>query len=47
MITKDDIEAARKRIRPHVHETPLVTSTRLGNVAGVELMLKLESMQRA
>jgi len=47
MITKDDIEAARKRIRPHVHETPLVTSTRLGNVAGVELLLKLESMQRA
>lgn len=47
MITKDDIDAARKRIRPHVHETPLVGSTRLGNVAGVELLLKLESMQRA
>jgi len=47
MITKDDIEAARKRIRPHVHETPLVSSTRLGNMAGVELLLKLESLQRA
>lgn len=47
MITKDDIDAARKRIRPHIHETPLVTSTRLGNAAGVELLLKLESMQRA
>jgi threonine dehydratase len=46
MITKDDVEAARKRIRPHVHETPLVTSTRLGNAAGVELLLKCESMQR-
>lgn len=47
MITKDEIEAARKRIRPHVHETPLVKSTRLGNAAGVELLLKCESMQRA
>jgi threonine dehydratase len=46
MITKDDIAAARQRIRPHVHETPLVTSTRLGNAAGVLLQLKCESMQR-
>jgi len=46
MITKDDVTAARKRIRPHVHETPLVPSTRLGNVAGVLLHLKCESMQR-
>ena len=46
MITKDDIQAARTRIRPHVHETALVTSTRLGNVAGVLLQLKCESMQR-
>lgn len=47
MITKDDIVAARERIRPHVHETPLVTSTRLGNKAGgVRLQLKCESMQR-
>jgi threonine dehydratase len=47
MITKDDITAALKRIRPHVHETPVVTSTRLGNRAGgIHLMLKCESMQR-
>jgi threonine dehydratase len=47
MITKDDIDAARERIRPHVHETPLVTSTRLGNSAGgIHLRLKCESMQR-
>jgi threonine dehydratase len=47
MITKDDIVAARERIRPHVHETPLVTSTRLGNSAGgIYLQLKCESMQR-
>jgi len=46
MITKDDIAAARKRIRPHVHETPVLTSTRLGNAVGVLLHLKCESMQR-
>jgi threonine dehydratase len=47
MITKDDIAAARERVRPHVHETPLMTSARLGNKAGgVRLQLKCESMQR-
>lgn len=47
MISKDDIVAARERIRPHVHETPLLASTRLGNMAGgVHLRLKCESMQR-
>lgn len=47
MITKDDIADARERIRPHVHETPVVTSTRLGNAAGgIHLRLKCESMQR-
>jgi threonine dehydratase len=47
MITKEDITAARDRIRPHVHETPLIASTRLGNMAGgIHLRLKCESMQR-
>ena len=47
MITKDDIDAARERIRPHVHETPLMGSSRLGNKAGgIHLRLKCESMQR-
>lgn len=47
MITKDDIEAARARIRPHVHETPLLTSSRLGNEAGgIHVWLKCESLQR-
>lgn len=47
MITKDDIDAARERIRPHVHVTPLLGSTHLGNRAGgVHLALKCESMQR-
>jgi threonine dehydratase len=46
MITKDDILAARERIRLHVHETPLLTSARLGAGTGVTLRLKCESMQR-
>lgn len=47
MITKDDIAAARERIGLHVHETPVVTSTRLGNRSGgIHLRLKCESMQR-
>ncbi len=47
MITKDDIADARRRIQPHIHLTPVISSTRLGNRAGgVHLSLKCESMQR-
>ena len=47
MITKDDVAAARERIHPHVHETPMLRSTRLGDRAGgIHLMLKCESFQR-
>ena len=47
MITKDDVSAALERIRSRVHETPLLSATRLGNRAGgIRLMLKCESMQR-
>jgi threonine dehydratase len=47
MITKDDIVAARARIRDQVHETPVLTSRRLGDRAGgVRLSLKCESFQR-
>lgn len=47
VITKADVEAALERIRPHVHETPLVSATRLGKRSGdVHLLLKCESLQR-
>jgi threonine dehydratase len=47
MITKDDVDAALRRIRPHVHLTAMLSSTRLGDRAGgIKLMLKCESMQR-
>lgn len=46
-ITKEDVDGARQRIRRHVHETPLLSATRLGNRAGgIRLTLKCESLQR-
>jgi threonine dehydratase len=46
-ITPDDVAAALQRIRRHVHETPLLSATRLGDRAGgIRLLLKCESMQR-
>lgn len=46
MITIDDIAAARDRIAGHVRRTPLMSATRLGEKAGVELRLKCESFQK-
>lgn len=47
MITKDDIVAARERIRGRIHETPMLRSTRLGDASGgVRLAFKCESFQR-
>jgi threonine dehydratase len=47
MFTKDDVDAARERIRRHVHETPLLSATQVGNRAGgIRLTLKCESFQR-
>jgi threonine dehydratase len=47
VITKDDVDAALERIRGHVHETPLLSATQLGNRAGgLRLTLKCESLQR-
>jgi threonine dehydratase len=47
MITKEEIVAARERIRSKVHLTPLLSSSRLGDaLGGVRLGLKCESFQR-
>jgi threonine dehydratase len=42
-----DIRAARDRIRPFIHSTPLLTSHSLSERAGVEVRLKCENLQRA
>jgi threonine dehydratase len=48
MFTKDDVVAARERIRGRVHHTPLLSSDQLGRRTGggVRLLLKCESFQK-
>src|SRR5581483_3579195 len=41
-----DIEAARQRIQPHVHRTPMRQSVQLGKVLGCQVWLKFENLQR-
>ncbi len=41
-----DVLAAAERIRPYVHRTPIFTSTALNRMAGAELYLKNEAMQK-
>lgn len=41
-----DIEAARERITPYVHRTPLFASATLGRMTGTTLGLKAENLQR-
>jgi len=46
-LTLDDVLAARDRIAPWVSRTPLLTSRTLSAIAGVEVRLKCENLQRA
>jgi threonine dehydratase len=46
MIAIDDIRAAALRIGGHVHRTPLLSASRLGDRAGVRLFLKCENLQK-
>jgi threonine dehydratase len=41
-----DLQAARERVAPHVLRTPLLHSTALGQLAGCNLWLKAELLQR-
>ena len=44
--TFDDVLAARERLRGRVHETPVLRSPALDAIAGAELHLKCENLQR-
>lgn len=44
--TFDDVVAAHERIRPHVHRTPVLTSSHLDGLAGARLFLKCENLQK-
>ncbi|UWQ96743.1 pyridoxal-phosphate dependent enzyme [Rhodobacteraceae bacterium M385] len=43
----DDVIAAHDRIRPHIHRTPVLTSTYLNELTGAELFFKCENFQKA
>src|ERR1700757_4647426 len=40
------IEAAHQRIRPHIHRTPVLTSSRLNDATGALLFFKCENFQK-
>ena len=46
-VTLGDIQAAAERLRPYIHETPLVASSTLSTLAGCDLRLKAEYLQRS
>jgi threonine dehydratase len=42
-----DVIAAHDRIRPHIHRTPVLTSSFLNQLTGAELFFKCENFQKA
>ncbi len=45
--TFEDMLAAHERIRPHVHRTPVLTSSHLNALAGCQMFFKCENFQKA
>ena len=45
--TIDDVLAARERIAPYVHKTPVLTSSFLDELTGAKLFFKCENLQKA
>jgi len=45
--TFEDVKAARARIEPHIHRTPVLTSTFFNDLSGAELFFKCENFQKA
>lgn len=46
MVTLADVQAARERIRPHVHRTPVLTSQTADARVGARVFFKSETFQR-
>jgi threonine dehydratase len=40
------IRAAHRRIAPHIHRTPVVTSASLDEIAGAQLFFKCDNLQK-
>jgi threonine dehydratase len=45
--TYDDVVAAHERIKPYIHNTPILTSTTFNEMTGAELFFKCENFQKA
>ncbi len=45
-ITKQDIDKAHQLIKPFIHRTPVITSTYLNELTGVNLFFKCENFQK-
>ncbi len=45
--TWQDVQDAHERIRPHIHRTPVLTSSFLNEMTGAELFFKCENLQKA
>ncbi|MBI6628518.1 beta-hydroxyaspartate dehydratase BhcB [Pontibaca salina] len=45
--TFEDMLAAHDRVRPHIHRTPVLTSSHLNALAGCEMFFKCENLQKA
>lgn len=45
--TYEDVLAAHERIKPHIHRTPILTSSFLDNITQAKLFLKCENFQKA
>lgn len=43
----DDVRRAHERIRPHIHRTPVLTSSHLDERSGASLFFKCENFQKA
>ena len=46
-LTIDDMRAAHQRIKPHIHRTPVLTSSYLNDLTGAGLFFKCENFQKA
>ncbi|MEO0360207.1 MAG: pyridoxal-phosphate dependent enzyme, partial [Pseudomonadota bacterium] len=45
--TYEDMLAAHERIKPHIHRTPILTSSYLDELTGAKLFFKCENFQKA
>ncbi len=45
--TFDEVVAAHQRIAPHIHRTPVLTSSYLNQLTGAKLFFKCENLQKA